>query len=76
MEDYEYIRDTYHVPAKTGGRVRYTGETPCREGTIKKAYGQYLGIRLDGEKQIGRYHPTWALQYLNENGEIIVSFPA
>jgi hypothetical protein len=73
-EDYEYVINRYNVPVKTGQRVRYTGHNPVKEGTIVKACGQYLGIKLDGDKYIGRYHPTWALDYLDENGDVIVSY--
>jgi len=75
-EDYDYILATYQVPARTGRRVRYTGGNAPRMGTIVGSFGNYLGIRLDGEKEIGRYHPTWALEYLDENEHIIVRFEA
>ena len=60
-----YIREHYGVPAKVGRRVRYTwrGE---RYGTIVGTSGQYLRIRLDGEKRSGLYHPTWEVEYLTE----------
>lgn len=29
-------------------------------------YGQYLSIRLDGEKVPHDYHPTWELTYVDE----------
>jgi hypothetical protein len=73
-EDYEYIITTYNVPAKTGRRIRYTGELPYKDGTVVKSFGHYLGIRLDGEEYVGRYHPTWALDYLDEKGNVIASF--
>ena len=55
----EYIRRTYGVPAKRGGRVDYRGQ----KGTITGSDGAYLLIRLDGEKRSKRYHPVWCLAY-------------
>jgi hypothetical protein len=73
LEDYDYIITTYHVPAKTGGRVRYTGDKEPKMGIIVKSFGNYLGISLDGEMAIGRYHPTWALDYFDETGTTVVA---
>lgn len=56
----DYIRRTYGVPAKRGGRVEYAGKL----GTIKSASGAYLMILLDGEKIVKPYHPTYKLKYL------------
>ncbi len=60
----EYIRNSYAVPAKRGGRVEYTHPTPPRNGTIIGSRGARLRIRLDGDKHAGNYHPTWALTYI------------
>jgi hypothetical protein len=73
MSQYDYVNSTYHIPAKTGGRVRYTGDKEPQMGTIVKSYGNYLGIRLDGEKTVGRYHPTWALDYFDESGTTVIT---
>jgi hypothetical protein len=62
----EYVRRARGVPAKRGGRVRYTHPSPPREGTITGAHGGYLRIRLDGDKHSGIHHPTWELEYLDE----------
>lgn len=59
-----WIRDTYGVPAKRGGRVEYTGEGRPEFGTIKSAHGGYLRILLDGLKHPASFHPTWRLRYL------------
>lgn len=60
----DYIRETYNVPAKRGGRVEYlASDGELMEGTITGSSGAYLLIRLDGGHS-GRYHPTWALKYL------------
>lgn len=63
----ENIRQHRGVPAKRGGRVRYTGGKVPQLGTITAARGGYLMIRLDGEKHAGPYHPTWGLEYLAGN---------
>lgn len=63
----EYICTRYNVPAKRGGRILYTGDKgKKRYGTIVGATGQYLSIRLDGEKVPYKYHPTWELTYVDE----------
>lgn len=59
----EYIRRTYGVPAKRGGRVKFTGHNESQLGTIVRCDGAYIRIRLDGHKHHGRYHPTWCLRY-------------
>ncbi len=60
----DYIRRYYKVPAKRGGRVRYSGGTTTMYGTIKSARGGYLMILLDGDKYPKTFHPTWKLEYL------------
>lgn len=62
----EYIRKTYHVPAKRGGRVRYTGGPTPIDGTITSASGPYIRVRLDDRKMTVRLHPTWEVQYIAE----------
>lgn len=61
------IRHHYGVPAKKGGRVRYTNGR-VREGTITGARGAHLTIRMDGDSFAQPYHPTWDLQYLQPAG--------
>lgn len=75
-QDYEYVVNRYHVPAQKGRRVRLLKGDGSEEamGTIVKAAGQYIRIRLDGEKYVGNYHPTWNLEYLDDNGNVIASF--
>jgi|JI8StandDraft_1071087.scaffolds.fasta_scaffold248454_3 hypothetical protein len=64
----DYIRTAYNVPAKKGGRVRYTGDcTKLGEpklGTITGTEGARLRIRMDGDSFSNIYHPTWELEYL------------
>ncbi len=64
----QYVRDYYAVPAKRGGRVRYTGAGEPQFGTITAARHGSLRIRLDGEKHPQPFHPTWELEYLPEEG--------
>lgn len=64
-----YIRTTYRVPAKRGGRVEYTGHGAKALGTIRSARGPYLFIQLDGAKHATAFHPTWELRYLALEGE-------
>jgi hypothetical protein len=64
---FDWIRKTYGVPAKRGGRVEYKGDKGGDGifGTITGASDGYLLIRLDGWKHPLRYHPTWQLRYLD-----------
>lgn len=55
-----YIRYTYLVPAKRGGRVRAAG----KPGVIVGAHDAWLRVRLDGEKRPRLYHPTWEMVYI------------
>ena len=64
--DLEYIRSTYNVPAKIGGRIEFKS----RAGTIVGANGTYLRIRLDGETEINSYHPTWEMEYYPDEGSV------
>lgn len=60
-----YVRKTYSVPAKRGGRVEYTGCGKAEFGTITSASsGGHLNIRLDRVKHAKPFHPTWKLRYL------------
>ena len=59
-----YIREFYNVPAKRGMSVLVQG----KKGIIVGARHQYLRIRIEGEKKIGSYHPTWEIEYLSQKG--------
>lgn len=61
-----WVRKNYRVPAKRGGRVRYTGEGKDKPelGTIRSASGGRLNIQLDGDRITMPFHPTWELEYL------------
>jgi hypothetical protein len=60
----DYICKYYDVPAKSGGRIRYSGGRQSSEGTIVAAQGAHLLIRLDGDDDAMPYHPTWKIEYL------------
>jgi len=62
----QYIRDTYSVPAKRGGRVEYMGNRTKIQGTITGARGPLIRIRLDGDTHSVVFHPTWKLRYLDD----------
>jgi hypothetical protein len=59
-----WVRKTYGVPAKRGGRVEYTGDGRKELGTITGTSGGHLSIRLDSVKHSLPFHPTWELRYL------------
>lgn len=63
----DYIRKTYNVPAKRGGRVEYTGRGDVQHGTITGAGGQYVRVRLDGRRRAENFHPDWKMRYLPPN---------
>jgi hypothetical protein len=68
----KYIRDYYKVPAKRGGRIRYTDEHGDKwDGRITAASDQYLLVHIPGwHLQRARLHPTWNVEYLdNEKAE-------
>ncbi len=60
----QWVRSHYGVPAKRGGRVRYTGDRDPQLGTITGTRHGSLRIRLDGERHSMPFHPTWELEYL------------
>ena len=65
--EFEQIRKRYKVPARGGQRVKYTGRQDgiAETGTIVGADGQYLFIRIDGDRgEVANFHPTWELEYL------------
>lgn len=65
----DYIRKTYRVPAKFGGRVVYTGTPEQAQGTIVGAKQQYVLVQMDGTDQAAPYHPTWELMYLEASND-------
>lgn len=68
MSGLEWIRKTYGVPAKRGGRIKFTkyaGGQP-EFGTIILSRNQYLRVRMDGRKKLRTLHPTWNVEYLPE----------
>lgn len=59
MNNFEYIRKTYNVPAKQGAHIRYNN----RFGKIVSARYGYLRVRFYGEKRITILHPTDNIMY-------------
>lgn len=65
----EYIRRAYGVPAKRGGRIKYTGNphsvcfgriTSARNGRLRVL----LDDRVPGYRGRVTLHPTWEIEYL------------
>lgn len=56
----DYIRRYYGVPAKRGARITFEG----KPGVITGSRGQYLIVRLDGDRKADIYHPTWHIEYV------------
>jgi len=66
---FRYIRSRYGVPAFKNARVRYTGGEEARFGTIiASSRLKYVVIRMDGDKNARRYHPTWEIEYIDTKG--------
>lgn len=60
----DYIRHSYGVPAKRGGRVTWWATLGAQAvGTIVGTRGHYLRVRFDGEKRARTLHPTWRIGY-------------
>ena len=64
----KWVRDTYGVPAKRGGRVHFAWppESPS-DGTIVGTDAGRLRVRLDGRKHTTILHPTWNVTYEETN---------
>jgi ribosomal protein L21E len=60
FDSLEYIRKYFGVPAKMGTRVKYEGKT----GRITGATGEYIKIKMDGEKKSYCYHASWKIEYM------------
>ena len=60
-----WVRKSYRVPAKRGGRGEYSGEGRPEFGTIRSARGGRLMIQLDGIPHSMPFHPTWSMRYLD-----------
>lgn len=65
QDDTKYIAYYYGVPAKVGGRIRYTGNPGGDPvfGTITGTEQARLLVRLDGHNTSVPLHPTWKIQY-------------
>lgn len=61
----KYIRDYYGVPAKRGGRIRFTGYCTSSLGTITSSSGKWLRVRFDGESRTSLVHPAHSVEYLS-----------
>jgi len=65
----QYIRSHYGVPAKRGGRVRFTdSDGRVFHCIIRSASGAYLRVSTDapitGRQRVKILHPTWNVEYL------------
>ena len=61
----EYIRNAYKVPANVGQRITFHG----KPGTIVGGRGAHLLVHLDGESVNSILHPTWEVEYLDQEAE-------
>ena len=67
--DFDYIKNTYKVPAEIGREILFEGK---RKGVIVKDCGNYIGVNFDDKKpgQIDTLHPTWEVEYLDSFAKI------
>lgn len=65
----EWVRSSYGVPARRGGRVEYTGKGKIQLGTITGASGNHILIRLDDVGFPQPFHPILSLRYLDATPE-------
>jgi hypothetical protein len=70
----DYIRRAYGVPAKRGGRIRFTdARGDVFNCTIKSARGHYLRVLVDdrvpGYRGRLTLHPTWQIEYTGKEKE-------
>lgn len=56
----KWIRKHYNVPAKRGMEVI----AERRHGVIVGSKGEYLRVRIDGEKNIMSFHPEHEMKYI------------
>lgn len=61
--NFEYITQTYQVPACLNRRVEVDG----KQGIIIKDCGNYIGVNFDDDKPgvVSNCHPTWRVTYLD-----------
>jgi hypothetical protein len=45
-----------------------------KKGVVTAGDGEYVRVRLDGEKTSGRYHPHWQATYYDEHGNIVKDY--
>jgi len=69
MGSMAYIRKVYGVPAKRGGRVRFTDRAGKPwTGRIKSARGPHLRVAFpEFPRATALLHPTWNLEYMEES---------
>lgn len=53
-----YVRAYYGVDYKVGDRITVDG----MPGVIVSFPGQYIGVRLDGNRHTSNAHPTWRVE--------------
>lgn len=70
--NFDYIRETYKVPAKRGMKVQYRdAQGELHDGVITSTRGAYLMIRMTPLKHPRPYHPTYCLDYFDKDGKCI-----
>lgn len=69
-DQFDWIKETYSVPAAFGTQVIFNG----KEAVILGTRGHYLEL-FDGKHEF-LVHPTWRIKYLDKNGMIIWKPPS
>ena len=76
-----YIRAYYGVPARIGMRIQLgfimdpfgKRRAAARTGVITGA-DHHLYVRMDGEHDVRRIHPTWLIDYLDKDGKVLAHY--
>lgn len=73
MNNFEYIKEYYKVPAELGRDVIVNGKI----GTITQDKNNYIGVTFhnDDKKQSLPCHPTWEVQYLDTFTDLFKLMP-
>ena len=67
LRSLKWVNENYHVPAKRGMRVQVNGKF----GHITSSSGQYIMVRMDGEKHPDVCHPTYEFVYYDKDNNIL-----
>jgi hypothetical protein len=76
MISLDYVKETRGLKfVKKGMKVQHAYGGKTLNGTIKSGNSSgNLNILFDGEKKPRNCHPTWAMKYFDNEGNVIAEF--